>query len=82
MVVWFKYHKEPYQEVKDKWLATRAYRVEKDYNDKDKHLQDILKKYPVLKQSFGYKLVNRNLNWLQARWHEIMTYLCGCGLIE
>lgn len=80
MVKWLRYHKEPFQDIKQKWLATRAYRIEKDYNDKEKELHDILNKFSLLKQSYGYKLVNINLYLFQVLWHIFVLTRCGWAI--
>ncbi|XP_063391922.1 uncharacterized protein LOC134677386 isoform X3 [Cydia fagiglandana] len=62
-VIWLQYNKEPFQEVKDKWLQTRKYRIQTDYKNSTKNLQDILKKYPLLKQSFGFQLIELDFEY-------------------
>ncbi|XP_048000032.1 uncharacterized protein LOC125237110 isoform X2 [Leguminivora glycinivorella] len=62
-LIWLQYNKEPFQEVKDKWLQTRQYRMETDYKNAKHNLQDILKKYPLLKQSFGFQLIELDFEY-------------------
>ncbi|XP_063623033.1 uncharacterized protein LOC134795130 [Cydia splendana] len=62
-VIWLQYNKEPFHEVKDKWLQTRKYRIQTDYKNATKNLQDILKKYPLLKQGFGFQLIELDFEY-------------------
>lgn len=55
-IIWLTHNNEPWPTVEAKWISVIGTRQEDIKNNTD--TQSILKKWPLLKHSFGYTLVS------------------------
>ncbi|XP_066600970.1 uncharacterized protein [Prorops nasuta] len=64
-ITWLGKHQAPWESVISHWEVTRATRISEWQKNKDKHIFDIIDKWPILRNPMGFMLIEKDFDYLE-----------------